>query len=54
MYDSVKETYQKLFTENPEGLHVITRILAGLTTGKSSNENFIGYIKSMKFKWYFI
>lgn len=28
-YDSVKATYQKLFNENPNGLHVMTRVLAG-------------------------
>ncbi|XP_031616348.1 mitochondrial uncoupling protein 2-like [Contarinia nasturtii] len=33
MYDTVKTTYQKLFNENPDGLHVMTRVLAGLTTG---------------------
>lgn len=33
MYDTVKETYQKLFNQNPDSLHVMTRVLAGLTTG---------------------
>lgn len=33
MYDSVKTTYQKLLNEKPDGLHVFTRVLAGLTTG---------------------
>lgn len=33
MYDSVKETYQKILKENPDGLHVLGRVLAGLTTG---------------------
>lgn len=33
MYDSVKETYQKVFNEKPDGLHVMTRMLAGITTG---------------------
>lgn len=29
MYDSVKATYQKILSENPDGLHVMTRVLAG-------------------------
>lgn len=33
MYDSVKTTYQKWLQEKPDGLHVMTRVLAGLTTG---------------------
>lgn len=33
MYDSVKATYQKIFSEKPDGLHVMTRVMAGLTTG---------------------
>lgn len=33
MYDSVKATYQKILNEKPDGLHVTTRVLAGLTTG---------------------
>lgn len=33
MYDSVKATYQHIFNEKPDSLHVMTRILAGLTTG---------------------
>lgn len=32
-YDSVKEKYQKVFNERPDGLQLITRISAGLTTG---------------------
>lgn len=33
MYDSVKEFYQNLFNERPDGLNVGTRVLAGITTG---------------------
>lgn len=33
LYDSVKGTYQKLLHEKPDGLHVFTRVMAGLTTG---------------------
>lgn len=33
MYDSVKATYQQIFNEKPDSLHVMTRVLAGLTTG---------------------
>lgn len=33
MYDSVKQTYQNLFSGTADGLHVMTRICAGLTTG---------------------
>lgn len=32
-YESVKGTYQKVLNERPDGLHVTSRILAGLTTG---------------------
>lgn len=30
MYDTVKATYQNLLSENPDGLHVMARVLAGL------------------------
>lgn len=33
LYDVVTLTYQDLLNENPEDLNVMTRILAGLTTG---------------------
>ncbi|GAB0090148.1 mitochondrial uncoupling protein 2 [Sergentomyia squamirostris] len=33
MYDSVKTVYQGVLHENPEGLQIFTRVLAGLTTG---------------------
>lgn len=33
MYDSVKGVYQSVLHENPEGLQIGTRVLAGLTTG---------------------
>lgn len=33
LYDSVKTSYQKILHEKPDGLHVLTRILAGLSTG---------------------
>jgi len=33
LYDSVKAVYQDIFNENPQGLQIVTRILAGLTTG---------------------
>lgn len=32
-YDSVKVLYQRVLRENPEGLQIFTRVLAGLTTG---------------------
>lgn len=32
-YDSVKSLYQSVIHENPEGLQIFTRIMAGLTTG---------------------
>lgn len=32
-YDSVKGLYQRIFNERPDGLQLITRISAGLTTG---------------------
>lgn len=33
MYDSTKAAYQRVLNESPGGLHVMTRVLAGLTTG---------------------
>lgn len=33
LYDSVKAIYQDVFHENPQGMQIITRIMAGLTTG---------------------
>lgn len=33
MYDSTKMAYQRILNESPDGLHVMTRVLAGLTTG---------------------
>lgn len=33
MYDTVKGAYQNVIHENPEGLQIFTRIMAGLTTG---------------------
>lgn len=33
MYDSTKLAYQRILNESPDGLHVMTRVLAGLTTG---------------------
>lgn len=33
MYDSVKAVYQTVIHENPDGFQIVTRILAGLTTG---------------------
>lgn len=33
LYDSVKAVYSDIFHENPQGLQIVTRILAGLTTG---------------------
>lgn len=33
MYDSVKTLYQSVINENPAGLQIFTRIMAGLTTG---------------------
>lgn len=33
MYEPVKEIYRKIFTENSNGLHVMTRVCAGATTG---------------------
>lgn len=33
LYDSVKALYQNVLNENPQGLQIFTRILAGLTTG---------------------
>jgi len=33
LYDGTKSFYQKLLNESPDGLNVITRIMAGLTTG---------------------
>lgn len=33
MYDTTKLAYQRLLNESPDGLHVTTRVLAGLTTG---------------------
>lgn len=33
MYDTVKGAYQSVIHENPEGLQIFTRIMAGLTTG---------------------
>ncbi|XP_055692661.1 dicarboxylate carrier SLC25A8-like [Lutzomyia longipalpis] len=32
-YDSVKMLYQRVLRENPEGLQIFTRVLAGFTTG---------------------
>ncbi|XP_059620581.1 mitochondrial uncoupling protein 2-like, partial [Phlebotomus argentipes] len=32
-YDTVKLLYQGVLHENPEGLQIFTRVLAGLTTG---------------------
>lgn len=32
-YDTVKASYQSVIHENPEGLQIFTRIMAGLTTG---------------------
>lgn len=36
LYDDVKATYQQLFNQNPDSLHVMTRVLAGLTTGAAA------------------
>lgn len=33
MYDTTKMAYQRILNESPDGLHVMTRVLAGLTTG---------------------
>lgn len=33
LYDSTKAMYQSMFNERPDGMHVMTRVLAGLTTG---------------------
>lgn len=33
LYDSVKVVYQDVLNENPQGLQIFSRILAGLTTG---------------------
>lgn len=33
MYESIKGTYQRILNERPDGLQVLTRVLAGLTTG---------------------
>lgn len=32
-YEHVKSTYQRIFNQSPESLNIMTRILAGLTTG---------------------
>lgn len=33
MYDSTKAMYSKLLNERPDGMHIATRVMAGLTTG---------------------
>lgn len=33
LYDGTKSFYQKLLNESPDGLNVLTRVMAGLTTG---------------------
>lgn len=33
LYDGTKGFYQKLLNESPDGLNVLTRVMAGLTTG---------------------
>lgn len=33
MYDTTKIAYQRILNESSDGLHVMTRVLAGLTTG---------------------
>lgn len=33
LYDSTKAMYQQILNESPDGMHILTRILAGLTTG---------------------
>lgn len=33
LYDPVKNFYQSIIKENPEGLQIFTRVLAGITTG---------------------
>lgn len=33
LYDSVKNMYQDVLHENPQGMQIVTRIMAGLTTG---------------------
>lgn len=33
MYDSTKAMYSRILHERPEGMHIMTRVLAGLTTG---------------------
>lgn len=33
LYDGTKSFYQSLLNESPDGMHVLTRVMAGLTTG---------------------